>query len=111
MCGMKGTKQDQQLRKRIREGTVRRADVVRLLAEMAFGQANDCVRLVLEEKPELEKLDLSLLSEVKRNDRGTVEVKLLDRMRVLERLWEAIGQEGGGELESFLKGIRSGEGK
>lgn len=32
---------------------------------MAAGRANDCVRLVLEAEPEVETLDLSLLSEIK----------------------------------------------
>ena len=68
---------------------VRRQDILRRLAQLAFGRANDCVRLVLEETPEVDKLDLSLLSELKRNDKGTVEIKLIDRIRALERLLEA----------------------
>ena len=35
------------LKKRIRSGEVTREDVARRLAELAFGKANDCVRLVL----------------------------------------------------------------
>ncbi len=35
------------LRQRIRSGEVRRQDVTRRLAELAFGKANDCVRLAL----------------------------------------------------------------
>ena len=69
------------LRERIRNGHVSRADVTRRLAELAFGKANDCVRLALENDPKLDRLDLSLLSEVKRNDKGTVEIKLIDRLR------------------------------
>ena len=34
------------LRQRIRKGDLGRKDVVRRLAELAFGKANDCVRLV-----------------------------------------------------------------
>ena len=37
------------LRQRIRVGEVRRQDVIRRLAELAFGKANDCVRLALED--------------------------------------------------------------
>ena len=62
---------------------MRREDVVRRLAELAFGKANDCVRLALEDHPKVGRLDLSLLSEVKRNEKGTVEIKLIDRQ--LER--------------------------
>ena len=93
---------------RIRSGKLRKEDVARRLAELAFGKANDCVKLVLEEGVELGKLDLSLLSEVKRNDKGTVEVRLVDRLKALEQL--ALLAEGeGNDLESFLKALQGGE--
>ena len=96
---------DGTLKKRIREGTIRRKDVVRRMAELAFGKANDCVRLVLEDDPTVDKLDLSLLSEVKRNDKGTVEIKLIDRLRALEQLAQAAGQDEG-DMESFLQALQ-----
>ena len=96
---------DGTLKKRIRSGTIRRKDVVRRMAELAFGKANDCVRLVLEDEPTVEKLDLSLLSEVKRNDKGTVEIKLIDRLRALEQLAQAAGQDEG-DMESFLQALQ-----
>ena len=96
------------LKKRIREGTVRRQDVVRRMAELAFGKANDCVRLALEDEPPLDKLDLSLLSEVKRNDKGTVEIKLIDRLRALEQLSQAAGQDDG-DMEDFLLALQGEE--
>ncbi len=65
-----------------------RCDALRRLAQLAFGRANDCVRLVLEESPNIAALDLSLLSELKRSEKGAVEVKLLDRVAALERLLE-----------------------
>ena len=83
---MKQTNGERSLKERIREGEIRQRDVTRRLAELAFGKANDCVRLALEDDPRLDKLDLSLLSEVKRNDKGTVEIKLIDRLRALEQL-------------------------
>ncbi len=89
------------LRERIRSGKISRQDVTRRLAELAFGKANDCVRLALEDEPRLEKLDLSLLSEVKRNDKGTVEIKLIDRLQALEQL-AAVAGDTGEELEQFL---------
>ena len=95
------------LRERIREGKVSRADVTRRLAELAFGKANDCVRLALEDDPKLGKLDLSLLSEVKRNDKGTVEIKLIDRLRALEQLAQ-VAEAGGEDLEQFLKALQGG---
>ena len=93
------------LKERIRTGKLTRMDVARRLAELAFGQANDCVRLVMEEDAPLGKLDLGLLSEVKRNEKGTVEVKLVDRLKALEQL-ALLAQEGGEDLESFLKALQ-----
>ena len=93
------------LKKRIRSGQLQREDVARRLAELAFGRANDCVRLVLDTEMSLDKLDLSLLSEVKRNDKGTVEVKLVDRLKALEQL-AILAQESGEDLESFLKALQ-----
>ena len=94
---------EKSLKTRIREGEIRRRDVTRRLAELAFGKANDCVRLALEDDPSLDKLDLSLLSEIKRSEKGTVEVKLMDRMRVLERLLE-LG-DGRDEASDFFRAL------
>ena len=100
---------EESLKKRIRLGDIRRTDVIRRMAELAFGRANDCVRLVLEDMPDVDSLDLSLLSEVKRNEKGTVEIKLIDRVRVLEQLNMAASQTGD-DMASFLEALRdSGE--
>ena len=104
---MKGEKD---LKQRIRAGEVRRQDVTRRLAELAFGKANDCVRLALEDNPRLDKLDLSLLSEVKRNDKGTVEIKLIDRLRALEQLAE-VAEEDQEDMEAFFRALQGGEDK
>ena len=106
---MKRENGEKALEKRIRSGTVSRQDVTRRLAELAFGRPNDCVRLVLEETPDLKELDLSLLSEVKRNEKGTVEIRLVDRLRALEQL-ALVAKEENGELEAFLQAMQ-GDGK
>ena len=98
---------EKDLRERIRTGKIRREDVTRRLAELAFGKANDCVRLALEDDPKLGKLDLSLLSEVKRNDKGTVEIKLIDRLRALEQLANVAGEESD-DMELFLQALQGG---
>ena len=105
---MEGNSVEKTLKQRIRAGEVRRQDVTRRLAELAFGKANDCVRLALEEAPKLGKLDLSLLSEIKRNEKGTVEIKLIDRLKALEQLAQAAGQEGV-DPEEFLRALQGGE--
>lgn len=105
---MKQENKETPLERRVRMGHVQRRDIQRRLAELAFGRANDCVKLVLEESPEVDALDLSLLSEVKRSDRGTVEVKLIDRLRALEALSGVVGSEEG-EMKAFLQALRGGE--
>ena len=104
---MKEQTGDKSLKTRIRGGQIRRRDVTRRLAELAFGKANDCVRLALEDDPRLDKLDLSLLSEVKRNDKGTVEIKLIDRLRALEQL-ALVAEEEKTDLEAFLTALQEG---
>lgn len=91
LLAMPGVQKELELQRSL--GEVKRQDVLRQLARFAFGRANDCVKLVLEDAPDVDTLDLSLLSEVKRNEKGTVEIKLVDRIRALERLLEA----GGGD--------------
>lgn len=102
---MEAKKGDKELQKRIRSGTLTREDVARRLAELAFGKANDCVKLVLDEDAKLDGLDLSLLTELKRNDKGTLEVRLVDRLRALEQL-AVLAQSSGTDLESFLQAMQ-----
>ena len=96
---------EKSLKKRIKEGQIQRDDVVRRLAELAFGRANDCIKLVMSSDPPMDKLDLSLLSEVKRSEKGAVEVRLIDRLRALEQL-AVLAQENGQDLEQFLKALQ-----
>ena len=105
---MKQENKETPLERRVRMGHVQKRDIQRRLAELAFGRANDCVKLVLEESPEVDALDLSLLSEVKRNDKGTVEVRLIDRLQALEALSGLVGSEEG-EMKAFLQALRGGE--
>lgn len=65
----------------------------RQLRKMAFGKPNDCVKLAMCEDVDIEKLDLSMLTEIKRSEKGTVEIKLLDRTKVWSswRHWRTAG--------------------
>ena len=102
---MEGTKR---FRQRVRTGEISRQDVRRLLAELAYGKVNDCVKLALEENVCLEKLDLRLLAGVKKNDKGTVEILLIDRLKILQQLAEVAGSEEAG-MEELLRAMGSGE--
>ena len=99
--------EDKALKQRIKSGNVQREDVARRLAELAFGRANDCVRLILEGPEKAGKLDLSLLSELKRSEKGAVEIRLVDRLKALEMLAQMADGKGE-DLESFLKALQSG---
>lgn len=86
------------------------SDLERIRAELrklAFGRANDCVKLALCEQVDIESLDLSLLTEIKRSERGTVEVKLLDRTKVLEQLAQ-MAVDGDEKAEEFLQALLTG---
>ena len=63
----------------------------------------DCKRLNRDDG-----LDLSLLSEIRRSDKGLVEIKLIDRVKVLERLEQAMDDEGDGMTE-LLRALGAGE--
>lgn len=80
-------------------GQIRREDVVRKLAQLAFGSAADAIRLALDPgRAELEALDLSAVAEFKVTDKG-MEMKLVDRVRALESLYNLLesGNDGGAE--------------
>lgn len=98
------------LKQRIRQGKISREDVTRRLAELAFGQPNDCVRLAMEEVPDLEGLDLSLLSEIKRSEKGMVEIKLIDRLKALEQLAQSAEEEKDG-MEKLLQALQQTAGE
>lgn len=97
----------EEIRKRRRAG-ICREDVTRRLAELAYGRVNDCVRLVMEDETELEGLDLDMLTEVRRSDKGSVEVKLVDRLAVLEQLERILQQEQAGP-EALLRALGAGD--
>ena len=81
---------------------VRREDVLRRLAQLAFGRANDAVRLALQAgQADPEKLDLSAVAELKVTDKGGVEIKLVDRVRALETLYGLLEGGGGGAEELY----------
>ena len=62
-----------------------------LLEKLAVSSPNDAVKLLFLDKEDLsllDGLDLSLLTEMKRNANGVVEIKLLDKLEVIRELNE-----------------------
>lgn len=92
-----------QRQRRAADGQFSRAESLRRLAQLAFGRANDCVRLALGEEADIASLDLSLLTEIKRSDKGAVEIKLIDRLEAIDRLLENAGERDG--AAEFLRAL------
>ena len=86
---------------------LRREDALRRLAQLAFGRANDPVRLALDPKgADPEALDLSALAELKVSDRE-VEIKLVDRVRALEALAGLLESGGGDGAEELYQALEA----
>ena len=86
-------------------GQLRRDDAVRRLAQLAFGRANDAVKLALHAGgTDPDQLDLSAVAEFKVTDKG-VEVKLVDRVRALETLWNLLESGGSGGAEELYQAL------
>ena len=76
-----------------------------------MGRVNDAVRLAFlteKELGEIGKLDLSAVTEFKRNSNGTVELKFVDRLAALQWLSERVGEDPRAErwYEALEKGSK-----
>lgn len=66
-----------------------RVKAIKGLERIAFGSVSDPVRLICDESitaAELERLDLFMISEIKKPKDGAMEIKFFDRLKALERL-------------------------
>ncbi len=80
------------------------------LRKLAFGDINDAVRLAFSEElpspQELEGMNLLNISEIKRVKGGGVEIKIFDRLKALERLYDyAHAGENGAVAASLLAAL------
>ena len=84
-----------------------RQQVLREMMDLAMGRANDAVKLAYLDQDglgQIDGLDLRCLTEFKRSSNGAVEVKLTDRVAVLEKLLEQQKAEEDG-LGAFLEAM------
>ena len=87
---------------------LRREDVVRRLSQLAFGRANDVVKLALHPQDiDPMSLDLSAVSEIRVSDRGGVEIKLVDRVRALDSLCNLLEASAGQEAQQLYQALNS----
>lgn len=83
------------------------------LRRLAEWRNNDVVKLAFLEGEEAERvdaLDLTGVSELKRNANGTFEAKFVDRVRVLTMLRELLDERRDGALSDFLDGLYQPQG-
>jgi len=89
--------------------TVYQETAVSGLYRLAFGNPADALKLLYNENPsdkELEALDLSAVAEVRRTKDKSVEIKLYDRVKALDRLNDILNSSrelnpSGGLLEAM----------
>ena len=84
-----------------------REEVLRRMERLADQRPNDAVKLVFLTGARaacIDQLDLRALTELKRHGNGAVEIKLVDKMAALERLYE-MAKESGEGADAFLKAL------
>ena len=87
-------------------------DVLRRLERLADRKSNDAVKLAFlgeGQLEEIEKLDLTGLTELNRHGNGAVEIRLVDKLLALEKLYSMAGQSGEG-AERFLRALEESGG-
>lgn len=99
---------------KIKDQTSSSNDLIKAgLERLAFGNINDAVKLAFSDEglseKQIEVLDLFNVSEIKRVKGGGVEIKLFDRQKALEKLWEIENTSDlSSSAESFYKAIVTG---
>ena len=85
------------------------AEVTEGYRRLAFGSIADAVKLILSDElpdgSEIEKLDLTMISDIKRPKSGGIEVKFFDRLKALDRLCELSNAASAGENPDFLTAL------
>lgn len=83
-----------------------REKILRQMCDIARVRFNDVVRLAYlteEQADRIDTLDLTALREFKRNSSGTVEIKLTDRVEVLEKVMQLMNADELSRGERFLQ--------
>lgn len=88
---------------------INREEIICALRDLAFGRGNDAAKLAFAREPEpelLDGLDLKCVESVHRLNNGSVEIKLVDRVKLIELLLSATAAEGrGGGLGGLMNAI------
>ena len=90
-----------------------REQIIRRMWKLANAKAGDAVQLACfppEDWKGTEKMELDALTEFKRGSNGVVELKFVDRGRLLERLLDAVDHGGEEQVDRFLQAMEGQEG-
>lgn len=92
-----------------RRKKITQKDVVEGLRRLAFGEIQDAVTLLFESEEKilsvLPDLDLFNVSEIKRPKGGGMEIKFFDRLKALEKLGDAVGNDNKQTAVSFYEAL------
>ncbi len=86
---------------------IKKADLMSMLYDLCFGSCNDAARLLYLEADKMEtlgELDLRLVSELKRNTNGSIEIKLAGRTDLIQLLSDMLEDDSSG-IENFFGAI------
>ena len=90
------------------KGLPDREQIIRQMWKLANAGAGDAVKLACfppEEWQDTGKLNLDALTEFKRGSNGVVELRFVDRGRLLERLLDTVDHSGEDQVERFLQAM------
>ena len=92
---------------------IKREEIIERLRKLTESRSNDIVKLVFtnsqEDLQSVDDMDLTLLTEIKRNEKGAVEIKLINKFDVLKFLIDLTeGVDCGSsenKLDNFLQAL------
>lgn len=90
----------------------KREEILGRMWKLANARAADAVRLACfpeEDWGDLKKLDLDGVTEFKRGANGVIELKFVDRGKLLERLLDAADHSGEEQIDRFLQAMAEDE--
>ena len=88
-----------------------REQILRQMWKLANAGAVDAVKLACfpeEDWGDVKKLDLEAVTEFKRGANGVIELKFVDRGKLLERLLDAADHSGQEQVDRFLRAMEDG---
>ena len=95
-----------------KKGLPTREEILGRMWKLANVRAADAVRLACfpeDDWGDMKKLDLDGVTEFKRGSNGVIELKFVDRGKLLERLLDAVDHSGEEQVDRFLRAMEGEE--